>query len=113
MTFAICFRVWYHFSRGDFYEQTEIRYQKNGSKISILDRLTNGKDEGELIANKLTVKALIEELEDREKEIIMLRFYKEKTQTQVAKILGITQVQVSRIERKVLNKMRVKLEERA
>ena len=89
------------------------RDQKSGSKISILDKLSSGKDESELIANRLTVKALIENLEDKEKQIIMLRFYKEKTQTQVAKILGITQVQVSRIERKVLNKMKVKLEEGA
>ena len=39
----------------------------------------------------------------------MLRFYKEKTQAQVAKILGITQVQVSRIERKILNNMKLQL----
>ena len=51
----------------------------------------------------------IKVLNKREKEIIMLRFFKEKTQTQVAKILGITQVQVSRIERKVLNNMKLKL----
>ena len=82
---------------------------KNGNSISIMDKLTTGKDEQEMIANKLTVKNLIEELEKQEKEVIMLRFYKEKTQTQVAKILGITQVQVSRIERKILNKMKIKL----
>ena len=45
----------------------------------------------------------------KEREIIMLRYYKQKTQMQVSKILGITQVQVSRIERKVLDKMRKKL----
>ena len=39
----------------------------------------------------------------------MLRFFKEKTQSQVAKILGVTQVQVSRIERKILNNMKLKL----
>ena len=88
----------------------ECKYtNKDGSKISIMDRLTTGKDEGEMIANRLTVKELINGLDRREKEVIMLRYYKEKTQTQVAKILGITQVQVSRIERKVLNKMKVKL----
>ena len=54
-------------------------------------------------------KNLINELDDREKEIIMLRYYKQKTQMQVSKILGITQVQVSRIERKVLDNMRRKL----
>ena len=82
---------------------------KNGNSISIMDKLTTGKDEQEMIANKLTVKNLIEELEKQEKEVIMLRFYKEKTQTQVAKILRITKVQVSRIERKILNKMKIKL----
>ena len=46
---------------------------------------------------------------DNEKEVILLRYYKGKTQMQVAKILGITQVQVSRIERKVLDNMKRKL----
>ena len=57
----------------------------------------------------MTIKSLINELNDKEKEIIMLRYYKQKTQMQVSKILGITQVQVSRIERKVLDKMKKKL----
>lgn len=87
-------------------EQCKYTDNKNGNQISVLESLTTGKDEQEMISNKLTVKGLIEELEKREKEVIMLRFYKEKTQTEVAKILGITQVQVSRIERKVLNKMK-------
>ena len=52
---------------------------------------------------------MIENLSKRDKEIIMLRFFKEKTQSQVAKILGITQVQVSRLERKILNNMKMKL----
>ena len=87
-------------------EQCKYTDNKSGNQISVLESLTTGKDEQEMISNKLTVKGLIEELEKREKEVIMLRFYKEKTQTEVAKILGITQVQVSRIERKVLNKMK-------
>lgn len=62
-----------------------------------------------MITNKLALNKLIEELDSREKQVILLRFYKEKTQSEVAKILGITQVQVSRIERKVLNNMRLKL----
>ena len=52
---------------------------------------------------------MIENLNDREKKIILLRFYKDKTQTEVAKILGISQVQVSRIEKKVLENMRNEL----
>ena len=54
-------------------------------------------------------KKLIENLEDREKQLILLRYYKGQTQSEVAKVLGITQVQVSRIEKKVLNSMRLKL----
>ena len=62
-----------------------------------------------ILTNKLVIKELINGLEKRDKEVIMLRFFKEKTQAQVAKILGVTQVQVSRIERKILNNMKLKL----
>ena len=85
--------------------------QKDGNSISLLETLSNNQNEEELITNKLTVKSLIENLEARDKELILLRFYKEKTQAQVAKILGITQVQVSRIERKILSSMKQKLKE--
>lgn len=80
--------------------------QKDGNNISLLETLSNNQNEEEIITNKLVINQLIEKLEARDKEIILLRFYKEKTQTQVAKILGITQVQVSRIERKILKNMR-------
>ena len=52
---------------------------------------------------------MIEDLKDRDRQIILLRFFKEKTQTEVANMLGISQVQVSRIEKKVLSNMRKKL----
>ncbi len=90
-------------------EECKYTDHKNGNTVSIMEKLTTGKDEEEIITNRLTVKELIENLDKKEKEVVMLRFYKEKTQTQVAKILGITQVQVSRIERKILNKMKMKL----
>lgn len=85
--------------------------QKDGSNISLIEKLSNNQNEEEIITNKLAVSQLIENLEARDKEIILLRYYKEKTQAQVAKILGITQVQVSRIERKILGSMRNKLAE--
>lgn len=90
-------------------ENSTYTNQKDGNSISLLETLSNHQDEEELITNKLVVKQLIENLEERDREIILLRFYKEKTQAQVAKILGITQVQVSRIERKILGNMRNKL----
>ncbi len=90
-------------------ESSTYTNQKDGNCISLLETLSNDKDEEDIIANKLTIKQMIQSLETRDKEIILLRFYKEKTQAQVAKILGITQVQVSRIERRILSNMRSKL----
>lgn len=92
-------------------ESSTYTNQKDGNSISLLETLSNNQNEEEMITNKLTINQLIENLETRDKEIILLRFYKEKTQAQVAKILGITQVQVSRIERKILGNMRSKLKE--
>lgn len=82
---------------------------KDGKQMTVFDKISTGKNEEEMITNKMVVNQLINELKDRDKEIILLRFFKEKTQTEVAKILGISQVQVSRIERKVLNEMKSKL----
>ena len=79
------------------------------SKTTLIDKISTNKDEANAIINNLTLKKLIEDLQPREKEIIMLRYYKEHTQTQVAKILGITQVQVSRIEKRILQNMRRKM----
>ena len=84
--------------------------QDSGDKsLSLLERISTGKDEQEMVTNKIVLKQLLDGLEDSDKEVILLRYYKEKTQAQIAKILGISQVQVSRIEKKVLQKMRYKL----
>ena len=89
--------------------EKSVSNKNDDTDISLIDKISTGKNEEEMITNKIVVKELIDGLETREKEVIMLRFYKEKTQSQVAKILGITQVQVSRIERKILNSMKLKL----
>ena len=83
-------------------------YKEDGS-ISLVDRISSKNDDMANISDKIALKQAISELKNREKEIIYLRFFKDKTQMQVAKILGITQVQVSRIERKVLDSMKIKL----
>lgn len=78
-------------------------------KESKISKISNNKDDvGDLI-NKITIKKLIKELDSRQQQIIVLRYFKEKTQTEVAKALGISQVQVSRIEKKVLLEMRKKI----
>ena len=90
-------------------EAVNYRDSKTDKTINLLEKIDSGTDEASLISDKLTINDLIKNLENKEKQLIMLRFYNEKTQTQVAKILGITQVQVSRIEKKILNKMKQEL----
>ncbi len=93
----------------DSLENAQYTDNKTDKSISIVERVSSNIDEANLITDKITVHKLIENLEKRDKEIILLRFYKEKTQDQVAKILGISQVQVSRIEKKILQNMKEKL----
>lgn len=82
---------------------------KNEKSLNILETLGTNKDEANSITNKIVINKLIQSLNPRERQIILLRYYKDRTQTDVAKILGISQVQVSRIERKILNYMKEEL----
>lgn len=76
----------------------------------LIDRLEgNGEDAGYSIVDRIALKQILDTLEPRERQIIVLRYFKEKTQMQVAEMLGISQVQVSRIERKIINEMRRKI----
>ncbi len=82
---------------------------KDGNQINLIDKISTDKNEEEIITNKIAIKELIKGLKQNEQQVIMLRFFKDKTQAQVAKILGVSQVQVSRIERRVLEQMKMKL----
>ena len=88
------------------YDETN---SKDDKSTCILDRIGNNIDEAETIANKITIRQIISSLDERDKKIILLRYYKNNTQSQVAKILGISQVQVSRIEKKILENMKDKI----
>lgn len=82
----------------------------NEDERMLLEKISDNKDEYKNLVDKITLNEIINNLDEREKKVVLLRYYKEQTQAQVGKILGITQVQVSRIEKKVLDKMRLKLE---
>lgn len=87
----------------------EDMYKEDNKGESKLSKINNGKDEINLLVNKICLKELINSLKEKEKQVILLRYFKDKTQTEVAKVLGITQVQVSRIEKKILLGMREKI----
>lgn len=63
----------------------------------------------ENMAEKMSLQQVVEELEEKDRDLIVLRYYKHKTQTQTAQQLGMTQVQVSRREKKILTALRQKL----
>ena len=92
--------------------------------VSLAERTDNSNDgEGQALEeriaapvalaldDKLMLKNLLLELEDRERKVIILRFFRNQTQSQIAKRLGISQVQVSRIEQRVLEHWRAQLSE--
>lgn len=81
----------------------------SGKETCIADMIPDNKNEEQEITNKLTIDKLIQELNEQERKIVILRYYKGKTQTEVAKKLGISQVQVSRLEKRILHSMKEKL----
>jgi RNA polymerase sporulation-specific sigma factor len=89
----------------------ETLYQDEGEPILLIDQLSNSKATEELWFDKLVIKDVLKHLPQKHRQIILLRFFYDKTQMEVAKIIGISQVQVSRIERQALKNIRGILEE--
>lgn len=90
-------------------------YQSDGNEIYLLDMIKEGQqagssytiqDEGEIVLDRMLLEQLMNKLDTKERMLIRLRFYENKTQMQVAKYLGMSQVQVSRLEKKLLLRMR-------
>lgn len=77
--------------------------------MTLMDKLKSNIDLEKEIINRITVKDLLDRLDEKSKKIIMLRYFRGKTQCQVANLMGISQVQVSRMEKKILNNMKLKL----
>lgn len=82
----------------------------DNSPILLIDRINDEYSENESdLIDKITLEQVLDTLKPREKQIIILRYFKEKTQVQIAKFLGISQVQVSRIEKKILEELKQKI----
>lgn len=85
--------------------------QKDGSEVCLLDRI-EGQSQGSgmhQLLNKVVLEQLLAELPDMERRLIIMRYLQEKTQSEVARVLGVSQVQVSRLEKRILRQMRDKL----
>lgn len=82
---------------------------ENGKETCLADRLPQEKDSHEVLINHMLLEQLLKELKEEERQLIQMRYFEECTQMQVAEKLGISQVQVSRMEKKILLSMRKKL----
>ncbi|MBQ9989957.1 MAG: SigB/SigF/SigG family RNA polymerase sigma factor [Lachnospiraceae bacterium] len=85
-------------------------YQSDGSEIFLVDQVVAEGSAGETVLNHILLEQLLNGLGDSERNLIRMRYFENMTQVQVAKILGISQVQVSRTEKKILTGMRKSLE---
>lgn len=86
----------------------EIVYENDGDPITLLDQISD-QEEGKWF-DKIALKEAIEGLDDREKLIVFLRYYNDQTQAEVAGRLGISQVQVSRLEKKILKQIKNRMD---
>ncbi|MET3696179.1 RNA polymerase sigma (RpoX/SigF) subunit [Bacillus oleivorans] len=87
----------------------ETVYENDGDPITLLDQIAD--QEENLWFDKLALKEAIRDLDDRERLIVYLRYFKDQTQSEVAARLGISQVQVSRLEKKILQQMKDRMDD--
>ena len=82
-------------------------HEEEGSPICLIDKISlKGENEEEKVIDNLLLKEVLGKLDKRERQIIMLRYFEDKTQSEIGEMLNISQVQVSRIEKKVLSKLK-------
>ena len=83
-------------------------HQKEGSEIRLLDRIEERERREEKILDTMVLKQLLETLDAQERQLIYLRYFADRTQSDVGRIMGISQVQVSRMEKRIIENLRRK-----
>ena len=86
-----------------------IIHQSDGAPLYLIDKISNEPEESRDLVDSIILKDMLSSLKPRDRQVIILRYFKDQTQTEVAKQLGISQVQVSRIEKKIIEEMRKNL----
>ncbi len=79
---------------------------ENGRELHIMDTIISEEDKSEKIVNNIMLRESIMRLDERERQIVIMRYIREMTQSRVAEKIGVSQVQISRLEKKILRKMR-------
>ncbi len=83
------------------------KFEDDESGLELIDKISYCDNEDKVL-NKIHLTNIIDELEDREKKIIILRYFRDRTQSEIAEDLGVSQVQISRLENKIIDKIRLK-----
>lgn len=81
-------------------------YKKDGSEVELLEKLEKEEKTEEKIIDQMFLYSLLEKLGKEERQLIYLRYFENKTQSETGKRLGMSQVQVSRLEKKILKRMK-------
>ncbi len=81
-------------------------YQNDGSEVELVDTLGKEDAEKEALLNHILLEQLMSQLDEKEIQLIQMRYFQDKTQVEIARHMGISQVQVSRLEKKILRSMR-------
>lgn len=83
-------------------------YSNGDGEIKLMDTLSVPGCEEEII-NRVMISELLKDLDSREKNIVILRYFKDKTQSEISEIIGVSQVQISRLEKKIIEKLKRKM----
>jgi len=78
----------------------------DGSEATLLDRMQQDGGEETVVVDKILLKELLGQLEARERQLIVLRYFQDKTQSEIAQLMGVSQVQISRLENRIISKLR-------
>ena len=84
-------------------------YNKAGDTLLLMDQLCDEKNNDEVWTERVALNEAMERLGEREKRILFLRYYEGKTQTEISEEVGISQAQVSRLEKNALNNIRLNI----
>ena len=84
-------------------------YQGDGNEISLMDRLPEKENGQEQALDRIFLDEMLQSLDARERQLIGMRYFQNRTQTEIAAELGVSQVQVSRMEKRILKKLKEKI----
>jgi len=89
----------------------DVIHQDDGNPLKVIDTISVNEDSEDELIDSIVLKEVLSHLKERDRQVIILRYFKDKTQVEVAELLGISQVQVSRIEKRIIEEIKSKLAE--